>query len=212
MRETARQALGRVPELVLDEWNLSAGGFDLRNDSYVGAAFQAATLIELASARLDRALLYASVDVHRSDQTGKPLPVRHGDWGIVDRNGTRKPAWYAQRLFSRLRGTELPLDAHPMPDVWLAGSRTGSEVHLLAAAFTAHAQPTSSHQLAVQLTGLRPGRHTLTITRIDADHLGNRPGPLQTIFADPEGNSSVAITLRGNAIFAFTLELSVDPG
>jgi hypothetical protein len=205
MRQTAQQALGRVPELVLDEWNLSAGGFDLRNDSYVGAGFQAATLIELADAGVDRALLYASVDPHGTDQAGKPLPVRHGDWGVVDRTGVRKPCWYAQQLFGRLRGRKLMLDAHPQPDLWLAGTRDRDGTHLLAAAFTAHPTPTSAHVLTVQLRGLAPGRHRITSTRIDAAHLGAQPEPPTSVTVDRLGAANITLSVDRNGVQALTI-------
>lgn len=202
MRQLVEPVLHRVPELVLDEWNLSAGGFDLRHDTYIGAAFQAASLIELADAELDRALLYASVDVHSTDQAGRPLPVRHGDWGIVDRDGIRKPAWYAQQLFGRLGGRRLPVDAHPQPDFWLAATRDPSYVHVLAAAFTAHPEPTAGHRLSVRLTHLTPGPHTVWSTRIDAEHLGDRAEPAAVVVADAHGEGVLDIALPDNGVCA----------
>ena len=207
MRAAAQAALGRVPELVLDEWNLSAGGFDLRNDSFVGAAFQAATLLELAAAGLDRALLYASVDPHTSGQDGKALPVRHGDWGVVDRTGGRKPAWYAQEMFGWLRGAPLGLALRPEPDLWLAGTSDGSRVHVLAAAFTAHASAaTGPHQMTVVLTGLRPGPHRARLARIDAQHTGAEAPSLVRVTADAGGTARLALRLEPNAVAAVDMD------
>jgi hypothetical protein len=198
MRHTAQQVLGQVPELILDEWNLSAGGFDLRNDSYVGAAFQAASLIELAAAKVDRALLYASVDPHSTDQSGKPLPVRHGDWGVVDRRGGRKPAWYAQQLFGGLAGDQLPVEVHPQPDVWLAATSDRGSTHVLLAAFTAHPGP--AHMTAIQLRGLRPGRHRLLSTHIDDTHDGSWPQPRTWITAGDDGTATIDVDSPPNSV------------
>src|SRR5207248_6462114 len=77
VRTWARATLGHVPELMVDEWNLSAGGFDKRMDTNEGAAFQTATLAALAGDDLDRAVLFSAVDPYDRDINGNPLPMRY---------------------------------------------------------------------------------------------------------------------------------------
>ena len=49
---TALAGSGRpMPELWIDEWNLSAGGFDRRMDTHEGAAYDAGVLTEMQAAR-----------------------------------------------------------------------------------------------------------------------------------------------------------------
>src|SRR5437588_11752800 len=92
---------------MVDEWNLSAGGFDKRMDTNEGAAFQTATLAALASDDLDRAVLFSAVDPYDHDIEDKPLPARYGGWGVVERTMARKPAWYEQRMGNRIEGPRL---------------------------------------------------------------------------------------------------------
>src|SRR5436305_1605377 len=125
VRTWAQTALGYVPEIMVDEWNLSAGGFDKRMDTNVGAAFQTATLAALASDGLDRAALYASVDPNDRDIDGNPLPARYGGWGVLDRSLARKPAWYAQWMWGRLAGLRLGSPQDVVGGVWTAAATDG---------------------------------------------------------------------------------------
>src|SRR5436305_13214836 len=107
VRTWAQTTLGYVPELMVDEWNLSSGGCDKRMDTNEGAAFQTATLAALASDNLDRALLFSAVDTYDHDISVNPLPTRYRGWGVVDRSLARKLAWYAQWMWERLAGARL---------------------------------------------------------------------------------------------------------
>jgi hypothetical protein len=181
VRTWARATLGHVPELMVDEWNLSAGGFDKRMDTNEGAAFQAATLAALASDGLDRAALFSAVDPYDRDINGNPLPARYGGWGVVDRSLARKPAWYAQWMWSRLAGDRIATAQDPTGGVWTAASRThdGAErVDVIASNFLATGA--TARSLHVDVTGIRPGQWTAKLFRVDADHAGSTD-PVQVV-------------------------------
>src|SRR5436305_3296622 len=171
VRTWAKATLGHVPELVVDEWNLSAGGFDKRMDSNEGAAFQAATLAALASDNLDRAALFSAVDPYDRDVDGNALPPRYGGWGVVDRSLARKPAWYAQWMWQRLGGSRLDSPQDPTGGVWTAASTTGDKIDVLVSSFLATGASERSAHLDV--AGLKRGHWTASVFRVDADHAGS---------------------------------------
>jgi hypothetical protein len=101
--ETTRSHLATVlagtglhPRLIIDEWNVSGGGLDLRHDTHVGAAFDAGILTVMERAGLDGADFYRTA----SDADA-------GDWGIVANDGTRKPAWWLMRAWTAMTGERL---------------------------------------------------------------------------------------------------------
>jgi len=171
VRTWAQTTLGHVPELMVDEWNLSAGGFDKRMDTNEGAAFQAATLAALASDHLDRALLFSAVDPYDRDINGRPLPARYGGWGVVDRTLAHKPAWYAQWMWSRLEGARLDTPQDPTDGVWTAASTSPDRVDVLASSFLATGG--NPRLLHVDVAGLRPGAWTAKVFRVDGSHPGS---------------------------------------
>lgn len=67
----ALPAGAELPELIITEWNLSGGGFDLRHGTHEGAAFVLGSLIEMERAGLDRAMMFRAVD-------GEPVAVSLG--------------------------------------------------------------------------------------------------------------------------------------
>lgn len=86
------------PELIIDEWNVSAGGYDLRNDTAEGASLDAGILMEMERAGLSEAAIYRAV----SGSDNHP-----GDWGIVYADGTPKPIWWVFRAWHDAQGTRL---------------------------------------------------------------------------------------------------------
>ncbi|HEX9546438.1 MAG TPA: hypothetical protein VF942_03825 [Acidimicrobiales bacterium] len=103
MRKAVSTALigtGWSPQLIIDEWNISAGGFDHRNDTYQAAAFDAEVLAAFQRESLDRAALFISKDAYY----GSTFPCRQnaGDWGVVSCAGVRKPSWWTFWLWNRM--------------------------------------------------------------------------------------------------------------
>jgi hypothetical protein len=194
VRTWAQATLGHVPELMVDEWNLSAGGFDKRMDTNEGAAFQTATLAALASDNLDRAALFSAVDPYDRDIDGKPLPARYGGWGVVDRTMARKPAWYAQWMWSRLEGSRLTSAQDPTGGVWTAASASTERVDVVVSSFLATGA--SARALHLDVSGLKPGAWTAKLFRVDADHAGSTDATETVdVMADPNGHSTLDTAL-----------------
>ena len=116
------------PTLVIDEWNLSAAGFDHRHDTNEGAAFVAGALIEMERSGLDAA------DFYRAASTIDPPHA--GDWGIVDAAGNRKPSWSVFDMWNRGGATRLATEGDdPLNGVWARGSADGTSVNVLVASW-----------------------------------------------------------------------------
>jgi hypothetical protein len=206
VRRWATVALGSTPELMIDEWNLSAGGFDRRMDTNEGAAFQAATMATFADAGLDRGVLFSDVDPYAKDVSGNPLPSRYGGWGVVDRSGARKPAWYAQWMWSRLAGTRLASRQDPVSGLWTAAARTdaGDRVDVLASSFMATGGV--ARQVRVDIRGVTPGAWHGQLYRVDADHPGSTD-PVETVdvVVDSGGRASLDTQLPAQAVLLVEL-------
>jgi beta-xylosidase len=185
---------------MVDEWNLSAGGFDTRMDTYEGAAFQTATLAALASDGLDRALLYSAIDPNDRDINGKPLPARHGGWGVIDRTGARKPAWYAQWLWSRLDGGHrLASPQDPVGGVWTAAATNTGRVDVLASSFLGAGARDRALHLA--MAGLAPGPWTVRLFRVDKTHAGaTDPDETFGVVAGADGSTALDTALPAQSV------------
>jgi hypothetical protein len=116
------------PVLLIDEWNISAGGLDLRHDSNEGAAFAAASLIEMERAGLDGAALYRS-------NSDRDLP---GDWGMIGKEGEKKPVWWVFDAFQRTSGRLVAVSGDdPAGGFWARASRRGRRLDVFLATFRA---------------------------------------------------------------------------
>ncbi len=156
-----------VPEVILDEWNMSAGGFDVRQDSTVGAAFALASLIEMEDSGISRAYLYRAV---------KGVPAVPGDWGIATQSGRHVPTWSILYVWERLHGARLALSGSPPPGVWIRAVRSGVSTDVLVANYATVGA--ASQQLTLQLDPTCT--HPATVRTIDASHT--------TSFAAPDGS------------------------
>jgi hypothetical protein len=188
VRSLARSLLGTEPELIIDEWNLSGGGFDLRNDTHEGAAFQAAGLAAMADAGLHRGALFNGIDKDDLASDGSQLPDRYGGWGVLDRQLARKPAWYAHWMWHQLGPDRLSSPQYPLDGVWTAAATDGAGIQVLAASY----QPNggSDRVLDIALSGLAPGRYVAERYAVDRDHPGSTSPvdtPVITIAEDGTG-------------------------
>lgn len=126
-----RSWVGDEVELVIDEWNVAAGGFDTRHDTHEGAAFDAAVLIEMERAGLDAADFYRAAD--NPDNDG-----RVGDWGLVDADGVPKPSWWVFDAWRRTSGDRIGVTGDdPDNGLWVRATASGAGVDVVLAAFTA---------------------------------------------------------------------------
>lgn len=158
VRDKADRAGRPVPELFIDEWNMSAGGFDNRNDTNEGAAFAAATLIEMQNADLDEAMIYRATD-KESGQTG--------DWGLTTVTGTKKPVWASLHFWQQLAPQQLRITgSDPANGLWAIASRDDHRTTVLVAAFSQNTPTSRTLHLALpeQLTGKKAIVQTITAT------------------------------------------------
>lgn len=187
------------PELWLDEWNLSPGGFDRRHDTAEGAAFQAAVLIELQRAGVDRAAIFRSVDPAYGNDVVPARPELYGGWGLVGRYGKRKPAWMVHRFWGELGDDVLAVGA----DV---DARTGVSAILArrdARTFTVLASNFVAAQgrdrsVVVELAGAR-GTWTVVERRVDGSVRARRVTSSGKLVVSVElaAQSVVFVELRG---------------
>jgi hypothetical protein len=145
------------PLLLLDEWNLSSGGFDLRHDTNVGAAFDAGVLAELQDAGLDASVFFRANDTRT---TG-------GDHGLVRTTGAPKPAWWTFWLWQQLAPRQVPV-AGTSEGLWAVASKDTDRLTLFVASFSA-LQP-EARVLDVDVSGLGWTPASATVRRVDADH------------------------------------------
>ena len=122
-----------VPALVLDEWNLSAAGFDRRHDTADGAAFAAGALTEFQNAGLDAVAFFRA-----NDTRGVA-----GEHGAVRIDGTVKPAWWAFDLWQRLPVRQLPVQGGA-DRLWAVAACDDGRVAVLLAAFEGKAGGSAS--------------------------------------------------------------------
>jgi hypothetical protein len=158
----------RRPKLWIDEWNLSAGGFDRRHDTAEGAAFQAAVIVELQRAGLNRASIFRSVDPAYGPDVVPESPELYGGWGLVGRRGTIKPAWRAHRFWGELGRDVLaftgPQDARLGMSALL--TRHNAE-RFVALAANFQASGAHAHRLEVRLEGAAAGRWVVRVLGVD---------------------------------------------
>ncbi|MGH9086385.1 MAG: GH39 family glycosyl hydrolase [Acidimicrobiales bacterium] len=161
-----------MPELVIDEWNLSAAGFDRRHDTAAGAAFAAGVLSELQRAGLDAAAFFRATDT-----SGVP-----GEHGAVRVDGTPKPVWWVFDLWRRLADTVVTSRVDgPSADLFVVATAAPDRVVVLLSSFSGDPSRTDLQQVTLDLTGLRSEPVAATVRRIDDRHpaaAGSEPAVL----------------------------------
>lgn len=159
----------RAPELWIDEWNLSAGGFDRRHDTAEAAAFQAAVLIELQRAGLDRASVFRSVDPAYGPDVVPAKPELYGGWGLVGRYGTIKPAWRAHRFWRSLGDDVLAFTSqeHARQGVSAMVTRA-TRRHFAVLVENFQAEGGHAHRIVLRLDGVPDGRWSMRSRGVDA--------------------------------------------
>lgn len=137
--EMVRSWVAPGTKLAIDEWNVAAGGFDLRHDTSEGGAFDAGALMEMEKAGLDGADFYRAMNGPGD---------RAGDWGLTRTDGSPKPAWWVFRAFGDTAGTRLHASAPADPDLFMRATRRGPTIHVLLSNFSAE----GGHDQAVRVT------------------------------------------------------------
>lgn len=150
-----------LPRLAIDEWNLSAGGFDRRHDTAAGAAFAAGVLSEMQSAGLDEAAFYMATDTQ-----GVP-----GEWGAVRTDGTPKPVWWTFELWQQLGTSEVAVDAPQRATgrLWAVATADADGESVLVSSFDASGDA-PAREIVIRFADRPADRATLSVRRIDAAH------------------------------------------
>lgn len=146
------------PTFIVDEWNLSPGGYDRRHDSHEGAAFAAAVLVEMQEAGLDESAYF---------QVDDESPTVTGGHGLVRHDGTAKPAWWAFRLWREQPAWRVRTSATP-GGLWATAAEDGRRLTVLLASFSASLPRARTVELVLDGLAREPG--LVTVRRIDAEH------------------------------------------
>ena len=206
MRAVVQLALAGTcwtPELVLDEWNVSAGGFDHRHDTHEGAAFDAGVLAALQRTRLDRAAFFISKDAYLG--SAFPCVEGAGDWGLVSCAGNRKPPWWTFWLWQQLAPDEVATSGGSslIDGFWVVASRDGAtRVTVMLSSFLSTAA--HDHHVTLELGPLPASGMAGEVRRIDSNHPSaeapsetvNVSGPRGTIDLDLPANSVMFVDLH----------------
>lgn len=157
-------------QLYLTEWSASYSPRDIVHDSYISAPYILAKLAQ-SKGSLQGMSYWTFSDLF--EEPGPPPTPFHGGFGLMNREGIRKPAWFAYKYLHALRGKTVPVsDASAI--VTVDGQRTAALVwdwHQPQQAvsnkpfYTQLVPATPSEPFKLKLTKLAPGAYTLQIRR-----------------------------------------------
>ena len=156
--------------LYFTEWSASYNPRDPVHDSYVSAPY---ILTKLRATRgLAQGMSYWTYS-DLFEEAGPPPTPFHGGFGLMTREGIRKPAWFAYRYLNRLRGREIATG-----DTEALATTHDGAVTVLAWAWRQPEQATSNRPFftkvlpatadraaALHFAGLAPGRYRVTVRR-----------------------------------------------
>ena len=182
-RLLAKELGGNVPELYVTEWNRRLSDMTITADDQAYDSRRAAT-VAAAILSMRNAGLSGSFYYHLWDQVCYPedfqpffsergvanmlrhwndLPHRLGLFGV---EGEVRPQYFVYRMLSELGENRLSASC----DVGDVGVLSGCEGDTVSAMFVNHSiEESCDRSVAFHARGLRPGRKTLTVTRIDDD-------------------------------------------
>jgi xylan 1,4-beta-xylosidase len=106
-RVRAQISASKFPELPLyfTEWSTSYTPRDPVHDSYVSAAYILSKL-KRSKGLLQGMSYWTYTDIFY--ESGPPPTPFHGGFGLMNREGIRKPAWFAYKYLHALHGREVP--------------------------------------------------------------------------------------------------------
>jgi len=156
--------------LYFTEWSTSYTDRDLVHDSYISAPYILSKLKQ--SQGLVQGMSYW-VYTDLFEEPGPPPTPFHGGFGLMTREGIRKPAWFAYKYLHALQGNEIPTaDA----EVWAAANKDGMaavvwdfhqpEQKLSNKPFYSRLVPNQpSAPVNLQISGLAAGQYRLQVYR-----------------------------------------------
>ncbi|HEX7760432.1 MAG TPA: beta-xylosidase [Caulobacteraceae bacterium] len=156
--------------LYITEWSTSYTPRDAVHDSYVSAAYI------LEKLRRTRGLVQGMSYWTYTDlfeEPGPPPTPFHGGFGLMNREGVRKPAWFAYKYLNALSGRQL---ACADPHVFAAADGAGvtalvydwSQPHQVVSNRPFYTRPHPAPAAApamLRLTGVTPGAYRLRVRR-----------------------------------------------
>ncbi|KQR12630.1 beta-xylosidase [Xanthomonas sp. Leaf148] len=156
--------------LYFTEWSSSYTPRDYVHDSYISAPY-ILTKLKQVQGLVQGMSYWTYTDLF--EEPGPPPTPFHGGFGLMNREGIRKPAWFAYKYLNALQGREIPLpDAHALAAVdgkriaalvwdWQqpvqAVSNTPFYTKLVAA--------TESAPLQLRMTNVPAGNYTLQVRK-----------------------------------------------
>jgi len=225
-REIDASHLPGLP-LFFTEWSSSYNPRDLVHDSYISAAY-VLTKLKQTQGLAQHMSYWVYSDLF--EEPGPPDAPFHGGFGLMTREGIRKPVWFAYRYLAALQGREVPASD---PYTWAATD--GRQLQALVWDWRPTGQtlsnrshfgkPRPAHDVGtatVELRHLPPGRYRLTQRRtgfeandahtaylkmnapknLDARQLAT----LQALTADaPEAERELRVGASGRASLTLTL-------
>nr|WP_244952556.1 beta-xylosidase [Xanthomonas maliensis] len=171
-RVRAQIQASAFPDLPLyfTEWSTSYTPRDAVHDSYISAPY---ILSKLAQTRgFAQAMSYWTY-TDLFEEPGPPPTPFHGGFGLMNREGIRKPAWFAYKYLHALQGRELP-----SPDPQALATVDGRRIAVVAWDWQQPVQAVSNRPfyskqlpstdrppISVRLRNLPSGRYRLQVQR-----------------------------------------------
>lgn len=169
-REIEESPFPGIP-LFITEWSTSYNPRDPVHDSYIGAAYILSRL--KATSEMAQGMSYwAYSDLF--EEPGPPPTPFHGGFGLMNREGIRKPTWFAYKYLNALTGGEVAVDDGQA----LASTHEGAarlliwdwqrpEQELSNRPFYTQVLPTQdSAPVQAEFSGLAAGTYLLTVRRV----------------------------------------------
>ncbi|WP_404338818.1 beta-xylosidase [Sphingomonas sp. MMS12-HWE2-04] len=156
--------------LFFTEWSTSYTPRDFVHDSYVSAPY-ILTKLNQSRGQLQGMSYWTYSDLF--EEPGPPPTPFHGGFGLMNREGIRKPAWFAYKYLHALRGRSLPVtDEHAI--VSADGNRIAALVwdwhqpdqKVSNKPFYTRILPAApSADVELQLGGVKPGKYKIQFRR-----------------------------------------------
>jgi len=186
--EIDASALPGLP-LYFTEWSTSYTPRDFVHDSYISAPY---ILTKLRQVRgLASGMSYWTY-TDLFEEPGPPPTPFHGGFGLMNREGIRKPAWFAYKYLNQLTGNDVPLS-----DGNALAARDGNRITVLAwdwqqpvqdvsnrSFYTRKLVATQSRPLKLTMTHVPVGKYRLQLHR--TGYLHNDPLSLYIGMGLPE--------------------------
>lgn len=156
--------------LFFTEWSASYNPRDPVHDSYISAPF-ILTKLKGAAPYAQSMSYWTYSDLF--EESGPPPTPFHGGFGLMNREGIRKPAWFAYKYLRTLSGREVPTadaeswattDGQKVSAIvwdWMQPAQTVSNRPFFTKVLPAEPAGT----INVRLAGVRPGNYELQVRR-----------------------------------------------